>query len=112
VVGDSVRLRQILTNLIRNGIKFTPAGEVVIEVKVLAARPGISHGPNLWNLHFSVRDTGIGIPVDRLARLFKSFSQAEASTARFSGGTGLGLAISRRLVEMMGGKMWGESVPQ
>jgi CheY-like chemotaxis protein len=112
VVGDSVRLRQILTNLISNGIKFTPAGEVVIEVKVLSARPGISHGPNLWSLHFSVRDTGIGIPVDRLARLFKSFSQAEASTARFYGGTGLGLAISRRLVEMMGGKMWVESVPQ
>src|SRR5258705_12262365 len=66
----------------------------------------------MWHLHFSVRDTGIGIPVDRLARLFKSFSQAERSTARQYGGTGLGLAISKKLVELMGGKMWVESVPQ
>ena len=112
VVGDSVRVRQILANLVSNGIKFTPAGEVVVEVKVLSGRNGTPQGPTPWNLHFSVRDTGIGIPVDRLARLFKSFSQAEASTTRFYGGTGLGLAISRRLVEMMGGKMWVESVPQ
>ena len=110
VVGDSVRVRQILANLVSNGIKFTPAGEVVVEVKLLSARNGVP--PSAWNLHFSVRDTGIGIPVDRLARLFKSFSQADASTTRFYGGTGLGLAISRRLVEMMGGKMWVESVPQ
>src|SRR5258705_7111804 len=66
----------------------------------------------MWHLQFSVRDTGIGIPVDRLARLFKSFSQADASTARRYGGTGLGLAISKSLVELMGGKMWVESVPQ
>jgi CheY-like chemotaxis protein len=112
IVGDSVRLRQILANLVCNGIKFTPAGEVVVQVEVLAAPTGVQHRPNCWHLHFSVRDTGIGIPVDRLARLFKSFSQAEASTTRFYGGTGLGLAISRRLAEMMGGKMWVESVPQ
>jgi CheY-like chemotaxis protein len=109
VVGDSVRLRQILANLVSNGIKFTPAGEVLVQAKVLAPPAG---APGSWQLHFSVSDTGIGIPVDRLARLFKSFSQAEASTARFYGGTGLGLAISRKLVEMMGGKMWVESIPQ
>jgi CheY-like chemotaxis protein len=112
VVGDSVRLRQILANLVSNGIKFTPSGEVVVQVKALSQPKAVQHGPPSWQLHFSVRDTGIGIPVDRLARLFKSFSQAEASTTRFYGGTGLGLAISKRLVEMMGGKMWVESVPQ
>ena len=112
VMGDSVRLRQILANLVSNAIKFTPAGEVVVQINVLSPPSGVQQGLGAWHLHFSVRDTGIGIPVDRLARLFKSFSQAEASTTRFYGGTGLGLAISRRLVEMMGGKMWVESVPQ
>src|SRR5579883_295240 len=112
VIGDSVRLRQILANLVSNGIKFTPAGEVVVEVKAISSKSGVAQGANPCNLHFSVRDTGIGIPVDRLARLFKSFSQADASTTRFYGGTGLGLAISKRLVEMMGGKMWVESIPQ
>jgi CheY-like chemotaxis protein len=112
VVGDSVRLRQILANLVSNGIKFTPAGEVVVQVKVLSQPTGVQAAAGSWQLHFSVRDTGIGIPVDRLARLFKSFSQAEASTTRFYGGTGLGLAISKRLVEMMNGKMWVESLPQ
>jgi CheY-like chemotaxis protein len=112
LLGDSVRLRQILSNLVSNGIKFTAAGEVVVQVKVLARPNGVQHGSGSWQLHFSVRDTGIGIPVDRLARLFKSFSQAEPSTTRFYGGTGLGLAISKRLVEMMNGKMWVESLPQ
>jgi signal transduction histidine kinase len=101
VMGDSVRLRQILANLVSNGVKFTPAGEVLVQARVLAPPTG---APGTWQLHFWVSDTGIGIPVDRLARLFKSFSQAEASTARFYGGTGLGLAISRKLVEMMDGK--------
>ncbi len=109
VLGDITRLRQILVNLVSNGIKFTQSGEVVVQVKLLS---GPSSGSDKWHLHFSVRDTGIGIPVDRLARLFKSFSQADASTTRHYGGTGLGLAISKRLVELMDGKMWVESVPQ
>ena len=112
MVGDVTRLRQVLVNLLSNGIKFTPAGEVVVQVKVLSAPEPAAGGPEPWQLHFLVRDTGIGIPVDQLARLFKSFSQADASTTRQYGGTGLGLAISKRLVELMGGRMWVESVPQ
>jgi len=110
--GDVTRLRQVLVNLISNGIKFTSAGEVVIEVRVLSAPEHAGKESEAWHLHFLVRDTGIGIPVDRLARLFKSFSQADASTTRYYGGTGLGLAISKSLVELMGGKLWVESVPQ
>ena len=111
VVGDVTRLRQVLVNLLSNGIKFTHTGEVILQVKVLRQPPaGQARAP--WHLHFSVRDTGIGIPVDRLARLFKSFSQADASTTRQYGGTGLGLAICKRLVELMGGKIWVESVCQ
>jgi CheY-like chemotaxis protein len=111
VLGDVTRLRQVLVNLLSNAIKFTSTGEVVAQVKALSApEPGKEKDP--WHLHFSVRDTGIGIPVDRLARLFKSFSQVDVSTTRQYGGTGLGLAISKRLVELMGGKMWVESVPQ
>jgi CheY-like chemotaxis protein len=110
--GDVTRLRQVLVNLLSNGIKFTSTGEVVVQVEVLAAPEQGQKRSEPWQLHFLVRDTGIGIPVDRLARLFKSFSQADASTARHYGGTGLGLAISKSLVELMGGKMWVESVPQ
>jgi CheY-like chemotaxis protein/HPt (histidine-containing phosphotransfer) domain-containing protein len=110
--GDVTRLRQVLVNLVSNGIKFTSAGEVVVQVEVLAAPGKDRQRSERWQLHFLVRDTGVGIPVDRLARLFKSFSQVDASTARQYGGTGLGLAISKRLVELMGGKMWVESVPQ
>ena len=110
--GDATRLRQVLVNLLSNGIKFTSAGEVVVQVQVLSAPDNPEDGTLPWQLHFLVRDTGVGIPVDRLARLFKSFSQADASTTRQYGGTGLGLAISKRLVELMGGKMWVESVPQ
>ena len=108
VIGDVTRVRQVLVNLLGNGLKFTPQGEVTINVTGTA--PPTRGGA--WHLHFVVRDTGIGIPVDRLARLFKSFSQADASTTRQYGGTGLGLAISKSLVEAMGGKMWVESVPQ
>jgi CheY-like chemotaxis protein/HPt (histidine-containing phosphotransfer) domain-containing protein len=109
VFGDITRLRQILVNLLSNGVKFTQAGEVVVQVKLLSTPTPEN---DKYHLQFSVRDTGIGIPVDRLARLFKSFSQADASTTRQYGGTGLGLAISKRLVELMDGKMWVESVPQ
>jgi CheY-like chemotaxis protein len=109
VIGDVTRLRQVLVNLISNAVKFTSTGEVFVQVKTLSAPTSEADS---WHLQFSVHDTGIGIPVDRLARLFKSFSQADASTTRQYGGTGLGLAISKRLVELMGGKMWVESVPQ
>jgi len=112
MVGDVTRLRQVLVNLLSNGIKFTAAGEVFVQVKVLSAPEPIPAELEPWQLHFLVRDTGIGIPVDQLVRLFKSFSQADASTTRQYGGTGLGLAISKRLVELMGGRMWVESVPQ
>ena len=112
MVGDVTRLRQVLVNLLSNGIKFTSVGEVVVQVKVLYAPEQTATGSEPWQLHFLVRDTGIGIPVDQLSRLFKSFSQADASTTRQYGGTGLGLAISKRLVELMGGRMWVESVPQ
>jgi CheY-like chemotaxis protein/HPt (histidine-containing phosphotransfer) domain-containing protein len=112
--GDVTRLRQVLVNLISNGLKFTAQGEVVVLVRLEAGspRPAPGAAAELWQLHFSVHDTGIGIPAARLDRLFKSFSQADASTTRQYGGTGLGLAISKRLVELMGGRMWVESRPQ
>jgi signal transduction histidine kinase/DNA-binding response OmpR family regulator len=104
IVGDVTRLRQILLNLLSNAVKFTEAGEVVLSV--IAKRPD---GGPIYELTFSVRDTGIGIPHDRVGRLFESFSQVDASTARKYGGTGLGLAISKRLTELMGGTMSVES---
>jgi PAS domain S-box-containing protein len=103
IVGDVTRLRQILINLLSNAVKFTEEGEVVVSI---GARPGEDHEAEL---HFAVRDTGIGIPPERMDRLFESFSQVDASTTRRYGGTGLGLAISKRLSEMMGGTMWAES---
>ena len=103
IVGDVTRLRQVLVNLLSNAIKFTRVGEVSLRVDAQAFEPG--H----YALHFSLRDTGIGIPPERIDRLFKSFSQVDASTTRRYGGTGLGLAISRRLVELMGGTIWAES---
>ena len=111
IEGDAQRLRQVLVNLLSNALKFTEHGDVFIKVEK-APRPAgePENSSNLW-LHFTVRDTGIGIEPDRLARLFRAFMQADASTARQYGGTGLGLAISRRLVEMMGGRMWVESLP-
>jgi len=100
VRGDVTRLRQIMLNLLSNAVKFTEKGEVVLTVK---------KGESLKELMFAVRDTGIGIPRNRMDKLFESFSQADSSTTRRYGGTGLGLAISRRLAEMMGGAMWAES---
>ncbi|HWQ91985.1 MAG TPA: response regulator, partial [Clostridia bacterium] len=112
LVGDSTRLRQVLVNLLSNGVKFTSKGEVTLTARCLNANTRKKRPDEPWQLHFSVQDTGIGIPVDRLARLFRSFSQADASITRQYGGTGLGLAISKRLVELMGGKLWVESIPQ
>ncbi|HTA94513.1 MAG TPA: response regulator, partial [Verrucomicrobiae bacterium] len=108
--GDSLRLRQVLVNLLSNAIKFTEKGEVFVQVKLISTQPADASGKLTLNLHFSVRDSGIGLKPEKLSKLFKPFMQAEASTARHYGGTGLGLAISKRLVEMMGGKMWAESV--
>ncbi len=109
IEGDSLRLRQVLTNLLSNAVKFTERGDIVVRVKLLSSKLDESRNRAVLHLHFSVRDTGIGIPPDRLVRLFKPFMQADASTAQRYGGTGLGLAISKRLVEFMGGKMWAES---
>ncbi|HWQ18387.1 MAG TPA: response regulator [Methanotrichaceae archaeon] len=100
VVGDMVRLRQILINLVSNAVKFTSSGEILISASY-----------NESGLHFIVSDTGIGIPEPLRGRLFQSFSQIDASTTRKYGGTGLGLAISKRLVEAMGGSIWAESIP-
>jgi PAS domain S-box-containing protein len=101
VVGDVTRLRQVLLNLLSNAVKFTERGEIVLSVSARRPDPGGS----LHELTFSVRDTGIGIPPDRVDRLFQSFSQVDASTTRRYGGTGLGLAISQRLTELMGGRI-------
>jgi CheY-like chemotaxis protein/HPt (histidine-containing phosphotransfer) domain-containing protein len=117
LVSDVTRLRQILVNLIGNAVKFTHQGEIVIEVTAAAPSPTLdSRASSLearpseeWLLHFSVRDTGIGIPQDRQNRLFKSFQQVDASTTRHYGGTGLGLAICKRLTELLGGRIWVES---
>jgi signal transduction histidine kinase/HPt (histidine-containing phosphotransfer) domain-containing protein len=109
VEGDTQRLRQVLMNLVGNALKFTERGGVLVSVEKLP--PAAADNPQVLKLHFAVRDSGIGIQPDRLARLFRPFTQAEASTSRKYGGTGLGLVISRRLVELMGGRMWAESVP-
>jgi signal transduction histidine kinase/two-component SAPR family response regulator/HPt (histidine-containing phosphotransfer) domain-containing protein len=111
VEGDALRLRQVMVNLLSNAIKFTKAGEIQVQIKLISAKEEEEQKRSLLHVHFSVRDTGIGIPPDRLARLFKPFMQADPSTANRYGGTGLGLAISKQLVELMGGKMWAESVP-
>jgi len=103
IVGDASRLRQVLLNLLSNAVKFTEEGEVVVLVDAEAAARG------QVRLELAVRDTGIGIPQDRMDRLFTSFSQVDASTTRRYGGAGVGLAISKRLVELMGGTIRAES---
>ena len=104
MMGDPTRLRQVLTNLVGNAIKFTESGEVVITVRT-EVRVG-----NLHTLCFSVRDTGIGITPENQQRVFQAFEQADTSTTRQYGGTGLGLAISKRIVQYMGGRIWIDSI--
>jgi PAS domain S-box-containing protein len=125
VIGDSTRLKQILVNLINNAVKFTETGEITVTAIARRLRRN-PHPPRpipcdtptnirevaecpCYAIRFTVRDTGVGIPSDRLNRLFKPFSQVDSSISRNYGGTGLGLAISQRLVEMMGGRIWVES---
>ncbi|MDX1944153.1 MAG: ATP-binding protein [Pirellulaceae bacterium] len=103
LIGDPVRLRQVITNLVGNAIKFTEQGEVVVWIQAGTKARG------KVRLDVSVHDTGIGIPPDRLEKVFDAFEQVDGSTTRKYGGTGLGLSISQRLVELMGGKIWAES---
>ena len=105
LIGDALRLGQVLVNLGNNAVKFTDQGEVVIGAAL------VSRSEQDAELHFWVRDSGIGMTPEQQTKLFQSFSQADASTTRKYGGTGLGLAISKKLVEMMGGKIWVESEP-
>jgi signal transduction histidine kinase/DNA-binding response OmpR family regulator/HPt (histidine-containing phosphotransfer) domain-containing protein/CHASE3 domain sensor protein len=105
LVGDPLRLGQILINLVNNSVKFTESGEVVVSAAIEES------AASRVKLKFSVRDTGIGMTREQTARLFQAFTQADTSTTRKFGGTGLGLSISKRLVEMMGGSIWVESSP-
>ncbi|VVB66940.1 Methanogenesis regulatory histidine kinase FilI [uncultured archaeon] len=103
ILSDPTRLRQILVNLLNNAVKFTNKGEVTVHI---SSRKLEGSG---YEIHFAVKDTGIGIPEEKRSHLFQSFTQVDASTTRKYGGTGLGLAISKRLVELMDGKIWVES---
>jgi PAS domain S-box-containing protein len=123
VISDPTRIRQVLVNLVGNALKFTEKGEIVVEIT--CERVGelpqdceylqlLAKGPaeeGFCHLKFQVRDTGLGIPAERIHRLFKPFSQVDASVSRKFGGTGLGLVIARRLIEALGGKIWVESTP-
>jgi PAS domain S-box-containing protein len=108
ITGDITRLRQILVNLISNAIKFTKIGEIILSIEIYNTQI-INNNVTEYELIFSVKDTGIGIPYSGMDRLFKPFSQVDSSTTRNYGGTGLGLAICQRLVAMMKGKIWVES---
>jgi signal transduction histidine kinase len=102
LVSDATRVRQVLVNLLSNAVKFTPAGDVAVTVAAVRV------ADERFEIRFAVDDTGIGVPPERIDRLFQSFSQVDASTTRKYGGTGLGLAISRRLTELLGGRIWVE----
>ncbi len=106
LVGDPLRLAQILTNLTSNAVKFTERGEIIVKARLMERQ-----GQKV-KLEFTVKDTGIGMSKDQLIKLFSAFTQADGSTTRRYGGTGLGLTISKRLVEMMGGQIWVESMPE
>ncbi len=110
VIGDSARLRQVLLNLVSNGLKFTAQGEVSIGLRAQRA-PSPPGSPPLWRLYFSVRDSGMGIPAEKFGLLFRSFSQVDSSTTRQFGGTGLGLAICKSLITLMNGEISVESEP-
>ncbi|HEV3036976.1 MAG TPA: ATP-binding protein [Candidatus Angelobacter sp.] len=103
LLGDAGRLRQVLTNLVGNSVKFTDQGEIVVSVQC------VSQNGTTALLQFSVRDTGMGVPKEKLETIFAPFEQADNSAARKFGGTGLGLAICSRIVELMGGEIWAES---
>ena len=105
VASDPGRLRQILINLCDNAIKFTARGQVTVSASCTTRATGV------LELHFSVRDTGVGIPQEKQQRIFEAFSQADSSTTRQFGGTGLGLTICARLVSLMAGRIWVESTP-
>jgi PAS domain S-box-containing protein len=126
LIGDPGRLRQVLVNLVGNAVKFTERGEVVVQVSPAGEGaadedpgPGVPEAgggspparPRSVLLHFAVRDSGIGIPPEKLSLVFEPFMQGDTSTTRKYGGTGLGLAITARLVQMMGGRVWAESAP-
>lgn len=102
IISDSARLRQVLANLLSNAVKFTDSGDILVQVS--SELKGALH-----ELHFAVRDTGIGMPQDQMSKLFQPFSQIDTAPSRLNEGTGLGLAISKKLVELMGGRIWAES---